>query len=188
MTRTVSILYFVTAFVTGYWECYLLVRPINGGPWSWWYPITLGASIVLLVGGIFTIAPRTKQVWLVALALAIPLLLCSPFGWSWSCARYAVSLALLTWGVLALASAFKQAWLVAVAASLVLASWWLRAAAYNLSGYLSPKPSSSDSMALFWVLTTSVLVITSLIVGVVSSRFQGAAKGGKGLEQPAKQL
>jgi len=185
MTRTVSMLYFVTAFVTGYWECYLLVRPVNGGPWSWWFPITLGASIVLLIGGILTIVPRMKNKWLVVIALVVPLLLCSPFGWSWTCAIYAASLALLTWVVLALAAALKRSWIVTLVACLVLASWWIWAAAYNLGVYLSPKPPSLDRIALFWVLITCVLVLASLVAGVVSFKCSGTVNERDGLGRAA---
>ncbi len=50
-----GVLYVLTALVSGCWELYLMLRPTIGGPWSWWYPITLVASVVLLVGGILTL-------------------------------------------------------------------------------------------------------------------------------------
>jgi hypothetical protein len=66
MRRTAGILYVVSAFVSGYWEFNLMMRPLIGGPSSWWYPVTLGASAVLLVGGILTLVSQMKSGWLLA--------------------------------------------------------------------------------------------------------------------------
>jgi len=58
----------VTAVVTGYWALRLMFLPLNGGPQSWWPPIMLGASILLLGGGMHVVAPQVRGVWLVLLA------------------------------------------------------------------------------------------------------------------------
>jgi hypothetical protein len=60
-----GVLYIVTALVSGYWEFNLTMRPLVGGPSSWWYPVTLGASVVLLVGGVLSFASQVRSAWLV---------------------------------------------------------------------------------------------------------------------------
>ena len=63
-----GILYVLTAVVSGCWELYLMLRPTIGGPWSWWYPITLVASVLLLVGGILTMVSGVRPARLLVLA------------------------------------------------------------------------------------------------------------------------
>ncbi len=176
--QTVGILFLLTAFVTGYWEFYLMVRPLIGGPWSWWYPIMFGASILLLVGAVLVLLPRMKSRWLVALAVAVPLILCSPFGVSWSCAIFVAAIGFATWGTLALASACKRPWVVPFTAGVVLAAWWIPASVHSVGTYLSPKPPSLDPMELAWALVPSVLVLASLIAAAILSRSPGPVAGG----------
>jgi hypothetical protein len=73
MRRTAGILYVVTAFVSGYWEFNLMMRPLIGGPSSWWYPVTLGASVLLLAGGILTLVSQMKSGRLVAFVASLVL-------------------------------------------------------------------------------------------------------------------
>jgi hypothetical protein len=166
----VGTLFLVTALVTGYWEFYLMVRPLIGGPWSWWYPTMFGASTLLLVGGILLILPRMKKAWLVALALAVPLILCAPFGVSLSCGIFVAAIGFITWAALSVASAFKRPSVVPLTASVPLAVWWIPASAYNVRIYFSPNPPSPDAFELLWALVACILVIGSLIASAASLR------------------
>lgn len=74
MKRAAGVLYVVTALVSGFWASYLIGRASIGGPWSWWYVVTLGASVLLLVGGVHTVLPQVRRDWLVAIAAGISLL------------------------------------------------------------------------------------------------------------------
>lgn len=179
--QTVGTLFLVTALISGYGEWYLMSLTILGGPWSWWYPVMFGASIVLLVGGILTLLPRMRRVWLTAIAVALPLVRCIPFGLSWSCGIFAIVIGLTTWGTLALASAWKRASVVALIPSAALALWWLPVSVKFLIGvlviYLSPDLTNVNLTGILWALTPSILVVASLIAGVALLRTEGASKG-----------
>ena len=71
--RKLGSLYLLTAVISGYWEVYLMLRPLIGGPSSPWYEITLAASVVLLVAGIFTMLNPAK--WPRVMGLAASLVL-----------------------------------------------------------------------------------------------------------------
>jgi len=73
VTQAAGILYVLAALVSGYWEFNLLLRPLIGGPSSWWYPVTLASSLVLLIGGILTLASHMKNAWLVVLVASLVL-------------------------------------------------------------------------------------------------------------------
>jgi hypothetical protein len=62
-----GVLYVLTALVTGGWELYLMLRPMAGGPWSWWYPITFTASVLLLIAGLVSFVSGIKSGRVVAL-------------------------------------------------------------------------------------------------------------------------
>ncbi|HWO30867.1 MAG TPA: hypothetical protein VNO32_18890, partial [Candidatus Acidoferrum sp.] len=53
-----GILYCITALLTGHAAFYMMMQTVNGGPWSWWGPIMLGAAILLMTASIHTLAPR----------------------------------------------------------------------------------------------------------------------------------
>lgn len=183
--HAVGTLLLVTALVTGYWEFYLMVRPSIGGPWSWWYPTMFGASILQLVGGILLLLPRMKKRWLVVLALAVPLILCTAFGVSLWCGIFAAAIGFATWAALGLASAFKRPSVVPLTASLALALWWIPASVYNLRVYFSPNPPSPDPFEMLWALVPSVLVMASLLASATSSgRSVAGASGSR--SNPAK--
>jgi len=168
--RTAGILYVVTALVSGYWASYLIGRASIGGPWSWWYVTTLGASVLLLVGGVHIVLPQVRRGWLVAIAAGISLLPWNLGAWHREGVTFAVVVALGSWAGLALASAWRRPSVVAFIASVVLAAWWTPASVHNVGTYFSPKPPSFDPMQLVWILVPSVLVITSLITAATSSR------------------
>lgn len=172
-----GVLYVVTALVSGYWASYLIGRASIGGPSSWWYPITLGASVLLLVGGVHTALPDLKRSWLVAIAAGVSLLPWNLGAWLREGLTFALVVTLVSWGALAAASTWKRAWIVAFIASVLLAAWWIPASVYNLGVYFSPKQSSLSPMQLAETLIPSVLVVASLIAGPILSRNPGVTEG-----------
>jgi hypothetical protein len=185
LRQAAGILYVVTALVSGYWEVSLMLRPLIGGPWSWWYVIMLGASVLLLVGGVHTVAPQVKWAWLVVLAVIASLVLWSLFrDGSWVWLVFTVATALVAWVALALASTLQRGSLVAVIASVALAAWWIPASVRTLSAYFSTRPSSPDPAGLLWALIPALLIFASIIAGVVLSKSPDPGPVG-GLGQPA---
>jgi hypothetical protein len=169
--QAAGLLYAVTALVSAYWEFSLMLRLFIGGPWSWWYMIMLGASVLLLVGGVHIVAPQIRGGWLVALAAMVPLLLWSLFRhWSWVWLVFTLATAMIAWGTLFLAAALQKPWVVSLIASVLLAIWWVPASVRALSAYFSPKPTNLDPTELIWALTPCLLVILSLIAGAFLAR------------------
>jgi len=184
LRQAAGVLYVVTALVSGYWEVSLMLRPLIGGPWSWWYMIMLGASVLLLVGGASAIAPQFQDGWFVTLAAIVPLLLGVLFRhWSWVWLVFIVATVLVAWGALALASALQRGWVVALIASLLLAAWWVPASIRIFGAYLSPRPLGSPSTAeLLWALTPVLLIVASVIVGVFVAKLPASGPlSGEGL-------
>ena len=183
-----SILFVLTAFLTGYITLYGMLQTLNGAPWFWWYPIMLGASILLLVGGVHAIAPRVKRIWLIVLAATIPLILCGVFGGlPLRCWLFAIVVASVTWATISLASAFQRAGVTAFIASLILAAPWVTPSVHTLNVYFSPKPPNPDPRALLWMLALWVVIIASIIAGAVLSKsprpegLDDARPGGTGI-------
>jgi hypothetical protein len=102
-----GVLHVLTALVTGFWAIYLIGLPSIGGPWSWWYPINLAASILLL-GGLHIAVPQLKQWWLLAVAFGLSLLCWNLAVWFREGLLFAVGAVLETWCVLALSSLWKR--------------------------------------------------------------------------------
>jgi hypothetical protein len=178
MKYGVSLLYASAALVSGGWELYLMMRPLIGGPQSWWYPVMFGASILLLVGVIYTLFPRLKKPWLIVLVSAVPLLLCGILGsLEWRCWVYAITLALGAWGILALATHFNRTSLVALIPSLVLVAWWAPASIYTclraLGLYLSPTPMATSPLLVVLALIPPVLLVACVAVATANLRTSG---------------
>jgi hypothetical protein len=165
MRSIAGIVQVLTALVTGWWELYLLFTPVNGGPWSRWYPITFGASNLLLAGGVLTLFPRLHKGWLVAVAAIVPLFYFAGESLYWWI--YMISLVLVAGLAMGVASITKMDWIVASIASLVLILWWVPESVQYVHLYLSPRPPSPDPKALFWAVVPSVLVSASLVSGTV---------------------
>jgi hypothetical protein len=185
-------LYVVTALITGYRALPLVFAP-SGGLFFWWPLVMFGASILLMVGGTQTLAPRMKQRWSVAIAAAVPLIMWIAFlrEFLWIFWIFAVTVTLLTWGILALASALNRNWIAGFAASLILAVSWLPISVEALVEYFSPKPPASDPTALLWLVTPNALALVSLVAGIVlcKSPTSGASSaGGGGFEHSAEDI
>lgn len=143
-------LYPVTAFMTGYMVLYLMLETIYGGPWSWWYPIMLGASILLLAGGVHVIAPRVKNRWLSAVAGVLPLIMCGAFGaLPLRCWIFAIAIAFASWAGLALASAIKRTATTGLMAALILAASWAPPSVRSLTVYFSPNLQTQTQRCCF---------------------------------------
>jgi len=169
MKAVLGTLFVVTALATGYWECFLMMRQVIGAPGSAWYPLTLGASIVLLSGGILTLFPATRVVWLVAIAILIPFALCVPLGVTWPCMVFSLATGLATWGAFALATTFNRMSLVPLFAGVALAAWWIPEFAYSIVGSARGpvSPALPDMLFGFGVV---VLVLASASAGVALLR------------------
>lgn len=130
----------------------------------------VGASVLLLVGGVHTVFPRLKRGWLVAIAAAVSWLPWNLGVWLRESIPFALAVALFCWGALAVAPVRKRGWVLPLAASLLLAVWWTLASVQTLRTFFSPKPPSPDPMELAWALLPSVLAIASLIASATSAR------------------
>jgi hypothetical protein len=170
MKKVTGVLHVLTALVTGFWAIYLIGLPSIGGPWSWWYPINLAASILLLVGGLHIAAPQLKHLWLLAVAFGLSLLCWNLAVWFREGLIFAGASALATWCALALSSFWKRGWIVSLVATLLLATWWIPQSVRTFAAFFSARASLAPS-GLLWAIAPSVLVIASLIaVGIVSRR------------------
>lgn len=161
-------LYLLTSVITGYWALRLMFLPLNGGPQSWWPPIMLGASILLLVVGVHVVVPRVQGVWLVLLALAIPLVLCAALLQSLAarCWFFALAVALSTLLVQTITSALKRRELLLPMVSLILAASWVPLSVNTLRLYFAPTTSSPDPMVLLLSLAPWVLIVASVAAGI----------------------
>lgn len=146
---TTGALYVVTAIVTGSWSVYLIGCVSIGGPSSGWYVITLGASILMLIGGIHVLLPRLRRVWLLAIALAVSTLPWNLDGW-----LSALVVTSVAWGGLAAASIIRRPAVMPLLASLILGAWWFPASVYSGA-------RAASAYQLVFALTPSVLVLLS---------------------------
>ena len=172
----------MTAVVTGYWALRLMFLPLNGGPQSWWPPIMLGASILLLGGGMHVVAPQVRGVWLVLLAAVLPLALCAVlFGaLAFRCGFFALVVALSMWITQSLASAVNRAGGLALIVSLILAVSWVPGSLNTLRLYFSPTTSRPDPTVLILLLVPWVFITASVIAGVALCRSPKSDASGSG--------
>ena len=169
--RSVGGLYIVTALLTGYWEFSIMMQTAIGRPWSWWYPVTFGASILLLLGGISTVFSRVRKEWTLILTFIVVMVFCAVIGcwtyWTWVCTGYVSGMMLVVWSALTLAGAVNKSWLVPFIASFVLASRWVPGVINDFEQFLSPKPPSTDATGILLELVPCILVAACLIAVLV---------------------
>lgn len=166
-----GVLYGVTAFITGYAVLYQMLQKINGGPWSWWYPISLGSSILLLVGSVHAVAPEVSVGWLIALAAAIPLAICGLFGGlPLRCWVFAVALALAAWVGFIIDSAVRRSDIAAFIASSVLTASWLPLSMNTFRAYLSPNSQVANSPLLPLLSLWTLIIATLVLCGIALFR------------------
>jgi hypothetical protein len=178
----VGSLYVVTAVITGYWALRLMFLPLSGGPQSWWPPIMLGASILLLGGGMHVVVPQVRGVWLVLFAAVLPLALCAVlFGaLAFRCGFFALVVALSMWITQALASPVNRVGGLALIVSLILAVSWVPGSVNTLRLYFSPTTSSPDPTVLILLLVPWVFIIASVIAGIALCRSPKSDASGSG--------
>jgi hypothetical protein len=164
MNWTSAILYCVTGLLCGHAAFFMMMQTVNGGPWSMWGPIMLGAAILLMVAGIRAAAPRLAVFWLAAIAATTTLVICTAFGtWPLRCWLFAAILGVSAWAVLKVDAAIKRGDVAALLVTLLLAASWASISVNTVHAYLSPNASSSTNVVLvvllfYWVLILGVLL------------------------------
>ena len=159
-----GILYSITALLTGYAALFMMMQTVNGGPWSWWGPVMLGASILLMVVGIRAFANRLAMGWLVAIAAATPPVICSLFGgWPLRCWLFALAVALSALAIFKVDAVVAHGDAAAFLASSLLGASWISASVNTVRAYFSPNvvnpsPALLVVLFLFWVLIITTLL------------------------------
>jgi hypothetical protein len=176
MRRALGIFHAVIALITGYWGLQTIFMPSSGGRFNWWPLIMLGAPILLFVGGVLTIFPQLKKIWLVALAVAILFVIWVTLirDFSWTYWIFAAAVMLTTWGTLALASSLKRTETTAFIASLMLAASWFPGSIYAFRVYLFPNPPAANPPALlpllFLLFLCGLIIASSTLSGIAFFR------------------
>lgn len=163
-----AMVYALTAVTTGFWATYLMALPLIGGPWSWWHPVALAASIVLLIGGLRILFPSVRNGWLVGLAGLLALLPWNLRAWYYAALVFAVAVTAITWMILLIARLARRNRLVPLVASCVLAGWWATGVVATVHAYLSPKPPAVGLTDVLGILIVCVLIVASVVLSAVS--------------------
>lgn len=170
MRSSAGILYSITALLTGFAAFSMMMQTVNGGPWSWWGPVMLGAAVLLMVAGLRALAPRLSVICLAAFAAATPLAICTAFGtWPLRCWIFAAALGLAAWAILKVDATIKHGDIAALSVSLLLVASWTSISVNTFRAYLSPNALSTSNVALvvllfYWVLIMGVLVRAGITV------------------------
>src|SRR5580700_1331657 len=163
-------LYSVTALLTGYAASFLMMQTVNGGPWSWWGPVMLGASILLMVVGIRAFATRLAVGWLAAIAAATPLLICSAFGeWPLRCWIFALAVGLSALAIFKVDATIKHGDAAAFFAGSLLGMSWISVSVNTVRAYFSanvanPNPAALALLFVFWGAIIATLLSSGLSV------------------------
>ncbi len=164
MRASAGILYGITALLTGFAAFSMMMQTVNGGPWSWWGPIMLGAAVLLMVAGLRALAPRLSVSWLAAIAAATPLAICTAFGtWPLRCWIFAAALGLSAWAILKADATIRHGDIAAFSVSLLLVASWTSISMNTVHAYLSTNVLNTSAVALvvlllYWILIIAVLV------------------------------
>jgi hypothetical protein len=131
-----------------------------------WLPMVgLGAAILLLVGGFFTLFPQIGKMSLVLLVAAILAIFWAVFLREFS-APYSIFIAaviLITWAALTWASASRRPAIVAFIASVILALFWLPVPVSVLhSQAVIASVLANAAMVALWLLIIAALVLSGL--------------------------
>jgi hypothetical protein len=124
----------------------------------------LGASILLMVAGIHSLAPQLTLIWLAAIAAATPIAICTAFG-EWPplrCWVFAVALGLSAWAAFKVDATIRHGEVAAFSVTLLLVAAWTIVSVHTVNAYLSPNVLNSSIaplsvLLLYWVLTLTVL-------------------------------
>jgi|SRR5580693_4680583 hypothetical protein len=157
-------LYSVTALLTGYAAFFLMMQTVNGGPWSWWGPVMLGASILLMVVGIHAFATRLPVGWLVAIASATPPVICSVFGeWPLRCWIFALAVGLSALAIFKVDAVIGHGDIAAFLASSLLGASWISVSVNTVRAYFSPNVANPSPAVLVLLFLLWAPIITALL-------------------------
>ena len=168
----ISMLYILTALLTGYAAAYQMMQTVNGGPWSWCYPFMLGASILLLVSGIHVAAAAVNVVRLSVIAAAVPLAVCAVFGrLPMRCWLFALAVGIAAWVCFTLASGTRRNGVPAFISSVVLVASWLPGSVAAVHAYLFPSPPAVNPPGLVpLIILWAFILAVSLMSGAAYFR------------------
>ncbi|MGO8795501.1 MAG: hypothetical protein ACLQLC_11815 [Candidatus Sulfotelmatobacter sp.] len=161
-----GILYSITGLLAGYAAFSMMMQTVNGGPWSWWGPVMLGAAILLMVAGIRPFATRLAVGWLVATAAATPLAICAAFGtWPPRCCFFALSVGAFALIIFKADVTVGHGDIAAFLASFLLAASLIPVSVNTVRAYLSPNVANPSLAvpALLLLLFFWVLIIATLL-------------------------
>jgi hypothetical protein len=165
----------LTAVISGYLALRIF-QQVNGEPRAWWTVIMLGASILLLGGGIHVVVTRVPGGWFALFAAAFPLVLCRvlfgvlPLG----CWLFAFAVALSMGIIQALAGAFKGPEYVVLITSLILAASWVPVSVNTLRVYFSLTAGSPNRFVLLFLLGMWVLIFESVVAAILLCKSLGS--------------
>lgn len=178
--KAASLLYVVTALVSGYWgfRAMFLASP---GPLPWVQSTIFGAPILLLIGGLLILSPQLEKKWLIVLAAAILVVFWGAYFRDVSNLYlvFAAAVMLITWAVLGLASTLRRPAIVAFIPSLILALCWTAVPIGVFRNAVSIVPPIGNAVKTFlangplmvvWMLT----VAASVLSGVATFRRSAA--------------
>ena len=160
-----GILYSITAFLTGYAAFFLMMQTVNGGPWSRWGSVMLGASILLMVVGIHALATRLAIGWLIAIGSATPPVICSVFGeWPLRCWLFALAVGLSALAIFKVDAVIGHGDIAAFLASSLLGASWISVSVNTVRAYFSPNVANPSPAVLALLFLFWVPIITTLLI------------------------
>jgi hypothetical protein len=164
----VSALCILTTLVTAYYALRLMFGSVNGGPRLWWPWLMLGASILLLVGGVHLVIPRVCPFVPFLGAPVIPLLLCLGLLGHVvvRCWLFAGAILLGTCVIECLIWVSRKPGLTLLITSLLLAGSWVPFSVNIWRGYFSPYPQVLDPRVLVVSYAPWLLMLACIGVSI----------------------
>jgi hypothetical protein len=159
--------YLVTGLLTGYAAVYQMMQTVNGGSWSWSYPLMLGASVLLLVSGVHDMFVNISTVWLALIAAAFPIGFCALFGATpVRCWVFAIFIGAVTWACFTLAGGRRPGLPALIGSSALIASW-LPSSVATMYAYLFRNPPVTNrpvltTLIIFWIFLLAAMMISSI--------------------------
>ena len=169
MRWAAGLLYVSTGLLTGYAALYQMMQTVNGGPWSWCYPVMIAASVLVLVSGVHFTVPKLDPIWLAAIAAAIPIAVCTFFGRiPGRCWAFAAIIAMITWACFTFIGGARRQSLPALIANGVLLTSWIPSSATTIYAYMTLNSPSMTARALlplivFWVFLLAAMMISGVL-------------------------
>jgi hypothetical protein len=167
MRWAAGLLYVVTGLITGYATAYQMMQTVNGGPWSWTYPLMLGGSVLMLAAGAHIVFAKTSAVWLALIAATLPIGFCALFGSiPVRCWVFAIIIGAVTWACFTFAVG-RRPGLPALIISGALVTSWLPSSVATIYAYLSSNPPAMNQPVLtplivFWIFLLAAMIISGV--------------------------